>query len=289
MLTKLNHDQETNQYYPMIAKAIRYLSAKRALQPSLSDLSTYIGLSEYHLQRIFSEWAGVSPKQFLHYLTKEYAKQKLRDETMIETAFSCGLSGPSRLYDLMVNYEGMTPGEYKNLGKGLTIYYGSCASPFGQCFIATTNRGVCKLAFFDTKIEQIMLEKELCCEWEKALIVSDETKIKSLAQFIFSTKKDWKKPLRLLLKGSHFQLKVWEALLSIPESHLASYQTIASSIEKPTAVRAVASAVAKNRIAYLIPCHRIIKQNGDFGQYRWNKYRKQALIAWEACMQNPQT
>lgn len=277
----------THPYYQIITKAIQYLADKRESQPSLADVSAHLGISEYHLQRIFSEWVGVSPKQFLKYLTKEYVKKKLRTETVMDVAFSAGLSGTGRLHDLMITCEGITPGEYKNLGKGLTIQYGTCDTPFGQCFIATTHRGICKLAFFDTNTQYKELEKEFHSEWSNAHITKDQTQIESLAKILFATKKTNKQSLKLLLKGSPFQLKVWEALLSIPEGGLVSYQEVATSIQSPTAVRAVATAIARNHIAYLIPCHRVIRQNGDFGQYRWNQYRKQALIAWEACNVNP--
>lgn len=276
----MSTQHKISKYYDIIAKAIRYLADNREWQPSLKDLSSHIGLSEHHLQRVFSEWAGVTPKQFLQYLTKEYAKNKLRTETVMNAALSSGLSGSSRLHDLMIQCEGMTPGEYKNLGKGITIYYGTGATPLGSCFIATTNRGICMLAFFDNDNERKNIKETLYNQWSNALIINNNTKIKPFLKTIFEARNK-KRPLKLFLKGSPFQLKVWEALLSIPEG--ATYQQIANSIEKPTAVRAVASAIAKNNIAYIIPCHRVIRQNGDFGQYRWRKERKQTLIAWEAC------
>ena len=273
---------KSHEHYHIIAKAIRYLTVHREQQPDLQTLSHYIGLSEYHLQRVFTEWVGVSPKQFLQYLTKEYAKQLLKQETVMSAALSAGLSSPSRLYDLMIQCEGMTPGEYKNTGKGLTLTYGVGSSPFGSCFIAVTPRGICRLAFFDTDEDYQQLEKSLYLEWGNANITQDNNKITPYLTTIFGPK-DHSKPLRLLLKGSSFQLKVWEALLSIPAGDLVTYQAIATTIEQPTAVRATASAIARNNIAYLIPCHRVIRQNGDFGQYRWQAERKQAMIAWEIC------
>lgn len=274
---------KNENHYQMVAKAIHYLTEKRELHPSLAELSAYLGVSEFHLQRIFSEWAGVSPKQFLQYLTKEYAKEQLRNKSVLEVAFSTGLSGTSRLHDLIINWEGMTPGEYKSLGKGLTIYYEVFPSPFGLCFIATTDRGICKLCFFDTEVERKILEKQLHDEWINAFIIKDKTKTEPVVNSIFSADQENKQSLKLLLKGSKFQIKVWEALLSIPESQLTTYHDVAAAIGNPKAVRATATAIAKNNIAYLIPCHRVIRQTGEFGQYRWNEDRKKALILWEAC------
>lgn len=272
---------KSKDYYQTIAKAIHFLTTHRAEQPDLNALSAYVGLSEYHLQRIFSEWVGISPKQYLQYLTKDYAKKQLKQETVMEAATSSGLSSSSRLHDLMIQCEAMTPGEYKNIGKGLNITYGCGSSPFGSCFIAVTNRGICQLAFFDSDEEYKMLEENLHLEWGKAKIVKEDKIIAPYLITIFGSQEK-RKPLKLLLKGSPFQLKVWEALLSIPEGDLVTYQEIATAIEKPTAVRATASAIARNHIAYLIPCHRVIRQNGEFGQYRWHKERKQAMIGWES-------
>lgn len=272
--------EKTNNYYCIVAKAIRYLTNYHDQQPDLKDLSAHIGLSEYHLQRVFSEWVGVSPKQYLQYLTKECAKKKLKQESVMSAALSSGLSGSSRLHDLLIHCEGITPGEYKSAGKGLSIIYGHGVSSFGSCFIAVTNRGICQLAFYDNDNEYNILEAQLYSEWGRAEILKDNQKIAAYITAIFGPKEN-RKPLKLLLKGSPFQIKVWEALLSIPEGDIASYQDIATSIGKPTAVRATASAIARNNIAYLIPCHRVIRQNGCFGQYRWHCERKQAMIAWE--------
>lgn len=276
---------KSKDYYSIIEKAIAYLTTHRDEQPDLKKLSAFIGLSEYHLQRIFTEWVGVSPKQYLQYLTKEYAKKKLKHDSVMESTLASGLSGPSRLHDLMIQCEGVTPGEFKNQGKGLNITYGCGQSPFGLCFIAVTNRGICQLAFFDTEKEYQMLEKHLNSEWKNAAIKQNNKIIADYLITIFGQKAN-RQSLKLFLKGSPFQLKVWEALLSIPEGELVSYQDIATSIENPAAVRAAASAIAKNNIAYLIPCHRVIRQNGDFGEYRWNKERKQAMIAWEMSKKN---
>jgi AraC family transcriptional regulator of adaptative response/methylated-DNA-[protein]-cysteine methyltransferase len=266
--------------YERIARAIRFLENHRREQPGLAELGAHVGLSESHLQREFSAWAGVSPKQFLQYLTKESAKRRLRDESVMQAALGSGLSGSGRLHDLMINCEGMTPGEYRARGLGLVIRFGMQASPFGDCFLATTERGVCKLAFFDTDAQRNEHERSLRDEWEAASIEHDQDATTCIARQVFDTRATGS--LQLLLRGSPFQLRVWEALLSIPEGRLASYQQIADRVERSSAVRSVASAIARNDIGYLIPCHRVIRGTGEFGQYRWGSERKQAIIGWEA-------
>lgn len=271
----------SHAHYDLIATAIRYLVENQISQPNLTQLSERLSLSETHLQRVFSEWAGVSPKQFIQYLTKESAKQKLRQTSVLDAANACGLSSASRLHDLMITWEGMTPGEYKKLGENLTIHYGLTKTPFGFCFMAVTERGICRLAFINHSDESMLLENDLKSEWQNATLLKDDIKIAAIAKNIFSVSLD-KKPLKLLMKGTPFQMKVWEALLAIPEGELVTYQTIANHIKHPKAVRAAASAIANNQIAYLIPCHRVIRQTGEFGQFRWDAIRKQALIGFEA-------
>lgn len=285
MMTGMNtSDSEAGRAYERIAHAIRYVSAHRREQPSLAELGAHLGLSESHLQREFTRWAGVSPKQFLQYLTKQDAKRRLREETVLEAALSCGLSGSGRLHDLMITCEGVTPGEYRTRGARLRIAYGVHPSPFGGCLIAATDRGVCKLAFFDTGPERSAVERELRDEWSAAAIVPDAEATGVIARQVFASRA--RGQLRLLLRGSPFQLRVWEALLSIPEGRLASYGQVAARIGQPASVRAVASAIARNDIAYLIPCHRVIRSSGDFSQYRWGQERKRAMIGWEAARQD---
>ncbi len=271
--------------YDRIAKAIRYLEDHQEQQPRLADLSAHVGISEYHLQRLFSDWVGVSPKQFLQYLTKESAKRRLRSTTVMDAALSAGLSGPGRLHDLMIKCEGMTPGEYKRHGHGLIIHYGIHESPFGACLLATTARGICKLAFFDTDAERERLVRELAEEWSEARIARADSVTLPLMRAAFGTGVRERKPLHLLLKGSRFQLKVWEALVSVPAADLVAYEQVAALVGLPSAARAVASAIAKNEIAYLIPCHRVIRKSGSFGRYRWGSERKKAIIGWEASRQ----
>lgn len=268
--------------YTLVAEAIRYLDRHQPQQPALVDIARHVGLSEFHLQRLFTDWAGVSPKQYLQFLTKENAKQRLRRESVLDAALSSGLSGSGRLHDLLLQCEGMTPGEYRQGGRGLHIRYGAAESPFGGCLLAETGRGVCKLAFFDTDAEFRVLEQELFAEWPAAGIERDEAAIAALAPLVFPGNGARDRPLKLLLRGSAFQLKVWEALLAVPPGEIRSYQEMAAGLGRPTATRAVASAVARNTIGYLIPCHRVIRSGGEFSHYRWGDTRKKAMIAWEA-------
>ena len=275
-------EQKGGRVYDRIAKAIRYLETHREQQPRLADLSAHVGVSEYHLQRVFSEWVGVSPKQFLQHLTKESAKRRLRSVTVMEAALDSGLSGAGRLHDLMITCEGMTPGDYRRHGQGLRIRFGLHESPFGGCLLAATGRGICKLAFFDTDPERERLERELADEWDEACIERDDAVTRPWMRAVFATDMREREPLHLLLKGSPCQLKVWEALLSVPAGELVAYEQVAAMIGSPSATRSVASAIAKNHIGYLIPCHRVIRKSGAFGQYRWGSERKKAIVGWEA-------
>lgn len=277
-------DPAGGRVYDRIAKAIDYLDTHREQQPCLADLSAHVGVSEYHLQRVFSTWVGVSPKQFLQYLTKESAKRRLRSATVMEAALDSGLSGTGRLHDLMITCEGMTPGDYRRHGQGLRICFGLHESPFGGCLLAATERGICKLAFFDTDVERERLERELVGEWDQACIERDDVVTRPLMRAAFATDMRERRPLHLLLRGSRFQLKVWAALLSVPAGELVAYEQVAAMIGSPAATRTVASAIAKNHIGYLIPCHRVIRKSGAFGRYRWGDHRKQAIVGWEASL-----
>ena len=282
---------QMHKHYKNIAKAIQYLSEHKLLQPNLSDIANYVGISEFYLQRLFSEWVGVSPKQFLMYLTQDYAKSQLDKTSVLQAALNSGLSSASRLHDLMIKCEGVTPGEFKTKGQGLDIYYGIHETPFSFCLIALTKRGVCKLAFFDEICESESYIQELRDDWLNANILQDQVITQPLVESIFSSlslrpNADKQpcdaQPFRLYLKGTPFQLKVWEALLLIPSGELCSYQQLADAIGASNSVRAVASAVAKNNIAYVIPCHRVIKGTGAFNAYRWGSLRKQVMITKEA-------
>lgn len=276
--------------YQRVASAIDYLVEHQQSQPTLGDLSSAMGSSESHLQRLFSDWAGVSPKQFLQFLTKEYAKQLLKDETVLNASAGSGLSGPGRLHDLLLKWESVTPGEIRQAGQGMVIRYGVHSTPFGYCLLAHSERGICKLGFFDQQMQLTDLVSELKSDWRSARLIDDRAAGAELCAQIFAPLRtpgkrcregSAAKPINLLLQGSPFKLQVWEALLRVPESSVCSYQNIAQAMHRPSATRAVASAIGANRIAYLIPCHRVIRSTGALSQYRWGASRKAAMIACE--------
>lgn len=272
--------QRTRDYY-RIEEVIGWLSEQTSSRPSLEQAAQQLGLSEYHFQRLFSRWVGISPKRFQQFLLKQSARERLLSaENLLQASYDLGLSGPGRLHDLMVQCEAVTPGELRAAGAGLEIRYGVAASPFGWCFLAQTSRGICKLSFLDQPEDPQPLQ-ELQRDWPKAELQLDNSLIEQTLERIFSTNVSEPKPLYLLLKGTNFQVQVWEALLRVPPGGLVSYQTLAESIGVPKASRAVGSAVARNPIGYLIPCHRVIQKSGLLGNYRWGAPRKQVLIGVE--------
>ena len=274
-----------NQDYQRIAAAIQYLTQHRQQQPSLQALAAAIGLSPFHCQRLFQRWAGISPKKFLQYLTVEHAKTLLaQSHSVLDAALETGLSGPSRLHDHFVSLEAVTPGEYKSGGLGLTIRYGLHTSPFGLMLLALSERGICALRFIDQQSLEEALE-QLAAGWPQAQLQSDQTGTAEVAACIFRAPQDqpWQdKPLPVLVRGTPFQISVWKALLQIPAGEVCSYSTIAQAVGRPQAVRAVGSAVGRNPVAFLIPCHRVLRSAGELGGYRWGLVRKQALLAWES-------
>ncbi|HWZ16664.1 MAG TPA: methylated-DNA--[protein]-cysteine S-methyltransferase [Mucilaginibacter sp.] len=267
--------------YHRIAEAIDYIRLNFKAQPNLDEVAEKINLSPFHFQRLFTDWAGISPKKFLQYLSLDYAKSLLKEKqaTLFDTAFETGLSGTGRLHDLFMNIEGMTPAEYKNGGRALAINYSFAEGPFGNIIVASTPKGICYMAFADDRDEAF---SHLQAQFPNAQYTQMVDLAQQNALFIF--KKDWSElsGIKLHLKGTPFQLKVWEALLNIPIGGLATYATVASTIQQPTASRAVGSAVGDNPVAFLIPCHRVIKSTGEFGQYHWGATRKSAIIGWEA-------
>ena len=275
-----------NEDYQRIASAIAFIRQNHLNQPSLSAVAQHIGLSESHFQRLFTQWAGISPKRFLQYLTLEYAKLKINQtKSLLDLTFNVGLSSPGRLHDLFVNLEAMSPGEYKQSGKGIVIRYGIHDTPFGKSLIATTTRGICNLHFLDT-VDKLIAEQIIRDSWSNAQIIHDRQATQSLCQLIFySANFDTQQSLTVLVKGTNFQIQVWRALLRIPSGGLVTYQTIAEAIARPTASRAVGNAVGKNPIAYLIPCHRVIRASGEVGNYQWGSSRKNAILGWEASHQ----
>jgi AraC family transcriptional regulator of adaptative response/methylated-DNA-[protein]-cysteine methyltransferase len=267
--------------YQRIEKAIRYLEDHVHDQPGLEEVAKRVHLSPYHFQRLFTRWAGVSPKRFLQFLTLEHAKQLLKDGSQLDTAFRAGLSSPSRLHDLFVSVDAVTPGQYKAMGAGLEIAHGVHPSPFGECLLAVTQRGLCGLCFVDEADLEAMLQ-DLRRRWPRARFLEDSLRTAAMTRRIFGSPAEQKRtPIPLLLKGTNFQIKVWEALLRIPPGSVTSYHRLAGSIGAPAASRAVGSAVGANPIAYLIPCHRVILSTGAFGDYRYGTIRKKAILGWE--------
>jgi len=271
--------------YSRIEKAIRFINENYTDQPSLEEIAAHVHVSPHHFQRMFKDWAGVSPKKFVQYLTLEYAKKALREsgETTLNTAHTAGFSGTSRLHDLFVTIEGMTPGEFKNGGEALSISYSFRESPFGRLLIASTPKGICRMAFepdeqagvtrLQNKFPAAQLSERIDENHEHAARIFDQ---------------DWSRleEVKLHLSGTPFQLKVWECLLRIPQGTLTTYGNIAKNVCTVAASRAVGSAIGQNPIAYLIPCHRVIRSTGKFGEYRWGSTRKTALIGWEASRQD---
>ena len=279
-------DQFTHPAYETVAAAIRFVCSHAGTQPSLEEIACHVGLSASHLQRVFSDWAGISPKRFLQFLTKEHARTLLRESRdVMSAAIESGLSGPGRLHDLMVSCEALTPGQIGALGEGLVIRYGFAASPFGTFIFGATARGICHLRFVATGQVNVA-EAELHSEWPHAKWKHDDAMARQLATDLFSPFSE-PKPLNLLLRGTNFQIKVWEALLRIPAGHALSYRDLATMAALPNAQRAVGTAMAHNTIAVLIPCHRVIRESGDIGLYRWGPERKQSLIAWEQARISP--
>lgn len=274
--------------YRRVEAAIHFLESHFREQPDLEMIAASVHLSPYHFQRLFKRWAGVSPTQFLHYLTLAYAKERLSaSQSIYDTALETGLSGAGRLHDLFVTFEAITPGEYKNQGQGLSISYGIHPTLFGDALVATTTRGICALRFVaDGETESAL--SELQEEWPGAVFSEEPDVTEPIAEQLFSSQpKINNRPFHLLLKGTNFQVQVWRALLAIPPGALVSYQDVANHIGRPTAYRAVAGAIAHNPIGYLIPCHRVINKNGRFHNYRWGSTRKKVILGWEASHLEP--
>lgn len=274
---------QQSEDYQRIEKAIRFIENNFTSQPTLDQISESVHLSKYHFNRLFKRWAGISPIQFQQILTLEYAKKKLADSrSLLDTAFDAGLSGPGRLHDLFVTFEAMTPGEFKKMGAGLEISYGFDYTPFGQCLVAVTERGICHLGFVD-KDNRAEAFNHLQQNWPEATLFEEETHIRQIVSRIFRLKQPAdSRPFHLHLKGTNFQVNVWRALLTIPTGSIVSYQDIAALIGHPKAFRAVANAIAINPVGYLIPCHRVISKSGKIHQYRWGSARKKAIVGWEA-------
>lgn len=267
--------------YNRIAKAIEFIRNNFKEQPALNEIAESIHLSPYHFQRLFTEWAGVSPKKFMQYISVEYAKQLLKERqaTLFDAAMETGFSGTGRLHDLFVNIEGMTPGDYKNGGESLEINYSYAESPFGKLIVASTPKGICHMSFVEDGQKAF---QELRSRFPKATFHQLLDKNQQDGLFIFQH--DWGKldQIKLHLHGTPFQIKVWQTLLKVPMGSLATYGSIAHKIDSPKASRAVGTAIGNNPVAFLIPCHRVIQSSGKIGGYMWGSTRKSAIIGWEA-------
>jgi AraC family transcriptional regulator, regulatory protein of adaptative response / methylated-DNA-[protein]-cysteine methyltransferase len=269
--------------YERIAKAISFLQANYLEQPGLETVARAVHMSEFHFQRVFSRWAGISPKRFLQYLTVEHAKRQLAEaRPVLEATFDSGLSSPGRLHDLFVSVEAVTPGEFKTRGEGIQATYGFHPTPFGECLVGVTSRGICWLSFHENGSQRAAL-RDLQSHWSGADLIEDAKATAPMVKQIFSNlEKGKKSSLSLLLMGTNFQLKVWQALLRIPRGDVTTYENIGQLIGAPKSARAIGSAVGDNRVAFLIPCHRVIRKSGMLGGYHWGEPRKRAMLAWEA-------
>lgn len=267
--------------YDKIEQAILYLDERSREQPSLADVASHVGMSESHFQRLFTRWAGISPKRFLQFQTVAHARALLAESrSLLDATYEAGLSSAGRLHDLFVTIDAVTPGEFKRSGDGLTIQWGVHETPFGECLIGTTPRGICGLYFItDDGIPGAY--RLLASSWEGARLVENATATAGLAEQIFDEASRTTAPLALLVKGTNLQLKVWEALLRIPSGEVVSYEQLAAAAGAPTAVRAVGTAVGRNPVSYLIPCHRVIRKTGAFGNYGGGIARKRAMLTWE--------
>jgi AraC family transcriptional regulator of adaptative response/methylated-DNA-[protein]-cysteine methyltransferase len=280
----MKEQEKTN--FSRIEEAIGYIQTNFRTQPPLEEIAGKIHLSPFHFQRLFTDWAGVSPKKFLQYISVEYAKSilKNREATLFDAAFETGLSGASRLHDLFIKIEGMTPGEFKNGGENLSINYSFAESPFGDILVASTPKGICHMAFASDEQDAF---HQLQTHFPNAHYKQVVDLIQQNALYIFTH--DWSElsQVKLHLKGTEFQLKVWQTLLKIPMGSLSTYRSIAEKISSPKASRAVGSAIGDNPVAFLIPCHRVIQSTGIFGGYHWGSTRKAAIIGWEAAKTSP--
>ncbi len=274
-------EQQASINYERIARAIKFIQQHFKTQPNLDEVAAHVHMSPFHFQRLFTDWAGVSPKKFLQFISVQHAKSLLKKKqvTLFDASTETGLSSTSRLHDLFVQMEGMTPGEYKNGGEDLQINYSYAESPFGNLLVASTPKGICYMAFTNDEAEALndLLAHFPNAQYKQILDIRQEQ-----ALYIFTN--DWSRlhEIKLHLKGTEFQLKVWEALLKIPMGELCTYGTIAQTLNNPNASRAVGTAIGSNPVAFLIPCHRVIQSTGAFGGYMWDPTRKAAIIGWEA-------
>jgi AraC family transcriptional regulator of adaptative response/methylated-DNA-[protein]-cysteine methyltransferase len=281
----MNNFTQLSADYQRIEQAILFLEDNARLHPDLTEVAAHVGLSEYHFQRLFTRWAGISPKRFLQFLTKENAKVLLSQTSVLTTAYETGLSGPGRLHDLLVQCDAVTPGEYRKKGAGVDIAYGFHPTPFGECLLALTGRGICFLGFVDGERQSTL--EQLKLDWANATMQEDPSRTRLVVGQIFAPRPSASQPsqrprrITLHLRGTNFQIKVWEALLRLPPGAAISYEALAEQVCSVKTARAVGNALAHNPVAYLIPCHRVLQKAGGFGNYRYGSARKQAILGWE--------
>jgi AraC family transcriptional regulator, regulatory protein of adaptative response / methylated-DNA-[protein]-cysteine methyltransferase len=267
--------------YDRVARAIAFISEHVAVQPSLEDIAAHVHLSPFHFQRLFCRWAGITPKRFLQVLTLEHGKRLLEDsQTLLEVADTVGLSSTSRLHDHFVHLEAVTPGDYKRRGQGLNVTFGLHATPFGEMLVAVTPRGVCRAVFLDDEDPDTEIT-DLEAAWPGAMLSRDDDATKWVITSMFQPQLPFDRPLSLHVAGTNFQIAVWKALLRIPQGRLVSYSQLAAAVGTPRSTRAVGRAVGANPTALLIPCHRVIRQSGALGGYRWGEVRKRVIQTWE--------
>jgi len=279
-------DANNAEHYNKIAAALNFIQEHFKQQPTLDEIAASVHMSPFHFQRLFTEFVGTSPKNFLQYTTLQYAKSLLnKQHNLFDTTFHSGLSSTSRLHDLFVKIEGMSPAEYQHGGRGLEIDYSFAETPFGEIIVASTTKGICHLMFRESKEEALMYLKT---QFPNAQLKEEANKMHAKALVLFQEKTDKPEELKLHLKGTDFQLKVWTALLKIPFGDLSTYGDLAKNIEQPNASRAVGTAIGSNPVAFLIPCHRVIRQSGEIGGYMWGETRKRVILAYEQCTLNPQ-
>ena len=267
--------------YPVIGRAVRYLSDNWQDQPELDALAAHLNMSPAHCQRLFKQWCGLSPKEFVQALTIDHARALLDSSaSLLDASLEVGLSGPGRLHDLFVTHEAMTPGEYKRRGEGLEIAYGFHPSPFGFALLMLTERGICGLGFADDEDAREEALADMTSRWPAATFTETPAKTAPFAAQIFNPDKS-AEPLRIALIGSAFEMQVWETLLRIPAGRALTYSDVAREVGKPGAMRAVGTAVGRNPVAFVVPCHRVLAKAGKLGGYHWGITRKQAIIGWE--------
>jgi AraC family transcriptional regulator, regulatory protein of adaptative response / methylated-DNA-[protein]-cysteine methyltransferase len=278
--THMANAQETHPSYQTMAVALNYLADNHDNQPTLKELATLSGLSEFHFQKLFTRWVGISPKRFSQFLSKEYIKSLL-DAGMkpMDACYQAGLSGPGRIHELFIHTEAISPAQYKALGKGITIHYGIHDSPFGKYLLGLTDKGICHLEFITTGMEESL--NSLHANWPGSNLIQNDQITKTVHEKLFDSVTGKKEAISLLLKGTNFQIQVWQALLKIPYGRISTYEELASLAGNQSATRASASAIARNNIAWLIPCHRVVKKIGESGQYRWGADRKKIILAYE--------